>query len=430
MLQLVIIIFPVFLYQEFWLKKDHSLDVKNFKSPILGGLCIITGVFCISLQLEVYEGHLFDLREVPLIISYLYGGVFSGSTTLIILLLFRFGLGGDGAYVTIFTFALVTLFTLLYMRKFQHLSRKAKTAYFCFVVVASSILKIALTAFLISEVDPMLFLGIALAFPIVSVVTAWSMIQLLENIREKLRMEQEIQTAERLNVIGHMAASVAHEIRNPLTVIRGFLQMFHKESFIPELKKGHLKLMIHELDRAETMINDYLSMAKPQVGKQKTIDAKKNIDFVKDIISSFATMHDIRLKTEVKSGLYIQADPEKFNQVIINLVKNAIEASANGGEVEIKGWQAHHKVCVQIIDHGVGLSSEQLKQIGSPFYTTKEKGTGLGLMVCFRIIEAMGGRIHVESKLGKGSIFTILLPAAETKPDVFDLERRDKVESN
>ncbi len=416
LLQLVIVIIPVFLYQEFWLKKDHSLDVKKFKSNILGGLCIITGVLCISLQLEIYEGHLFDLRDIPLIVSFLYGGMFSGGTTLIILLLFRFGLGGDGAYIAITAFALITFFVLLYIHKFQHLTRKGKTLYFCTLIFVVSGIKTALTAFVIPEHDWMSLFSLAIAFPLVSTLTMWSMIQLLENLHEKLLMEQEIQTAERLNVIGHMAASVAHEIRNPLTVIRGFLQLFHKEPFVPEMKKEHLKLMIHELDRAETMINDYLSLAKPQAGKQEIIDVKENIEFVHDIISSYATLNNVELRVNAESGLLIRADSEKIRQVILNLVKNAIEASVDGGIVEIQAGQASSdSIYIKVIDQGIGLSEEQLHRIGSPFYTTKEKGTGLGLMVCFRIIEAMGGRIDVQSKLGKGTLFTIVLFSAKAK---------------
>lgn len=384
----------------------------SFKSNILGGLCIVTGILCISLQVKIYDGYLFDLEAIPLIISFLYGGYLSGVATLIILTCFRFGIGGYGSYITVFIFAIITLFILLYMKKFKYMTRKTKTIYVCLLVFASSLLKIALISFMIPREYYGSLINLTFVFPFVSILTAWSIIQLLENIREKLIFEQEMLTVERLNVIGQMAASVAHEIRNPLTVIRGFLQIFHKEPYIPEMKREHLKLMIHELDRTETMINDYLSFAKPQADKKTIIDVNDNIVFVQDIISSYATLNDVQLQVDSRNGLHIHADSEKLNQVIINLVKNAIEASVDGGVVIIKAWAAKDTIYIQVIDHGIGLSPEQLKRIASPFYTTKEKGTGLGLMVCFRIIEAMGGRIEVESTLGKGTIFTIILQAA------------------
>lgn len=408
---MVIVIFPVFLYQEFWLRKDHSLDPDEFKSNILGGLCIITGILCISFQVEAYEGHLFDLRTVPLLISYLYGGVFSGISTSIILVLFRFGLGGDGVIVTIINVILVSALSLVYLKKFHVRDRNFKTIYFGSLVFASSIIKAILTMMWLDRMDLITLIPLFTLFTVTSLATTWIMINLLENIREKLLMEREIQTAEKLNVIGHMAASVAHEIRNPLTVIRGFLQIFRRESFIPESKRNHFKLMIQELDRAETMINDYLSLARPQMKPQEVIEVKTKIEFVHEIISSYALLKGVQLKLEIAPGLKIRADAEKFNQVIINLVKNAIEASPSDGTVIITARAVQHLVQIKVIDYGVGISKEQLARIGSPFFSTKENGTGLGLMVCYRIVEAMEGELIVNSEVGKGSQFTIMLPA-------------------
>jgi two-component system sporulation sensor kinase B len=413
LLQALLVLFPVFSYQVLLLRRSSQLHQMKLQWKVIGLFCVSSAALCMIFPVSVEEsGYTFDLRIISLVISIAYGGLRAAALTLSFIILFSFATNGDPTIIMVLNTILVVILSSLFLRKYKDAHRYTKISYFTALVCIISIIKVlGILYIFISDdilVDPYLLLFIL--FPLISVLTIWASIHLIENMREKILMEKEIQHAERLNVIGHLAASVAHEIRNPMTVVRGFMQMFNKESFIPADKKTYLTLMIKELDRAEAIINDYLTLAKPRMDISEKIDLAKQIYFVHDIISSYGLLNNVSIVHKVESDLVIKGSKEKLNQVLINLLKNAIEASPQGGEVSIAAYQEDNKVIIKIADNGIGLSEEEVKRLGTPFYSTKEKGTGLGLMVCYGIIEVMDGKIEVHSKKGKGTTFSIQLP--------------------
>lgn len=242
---------------------------------------------------------------------------------------------------------------------------------------------------------------------LIVVGTIW-IVMYTSRMRVKSREENDANQSDSLNTIGHLAASVAHEIRNPLTVVRGFMQIFSKEKFVPAEKKEYIHLMIRELDRAEKIINNYLSLAKPRIEILEKIDLSKQIQYVEDIISSYGILNGVSISHTVEEDLFIEGSKEKLNQVFINLIKNAIEASPRGSKVLINAFKKQSNIIVNIVDHGSGLSSEEIKRLGTPYYSTKKQGTGLGLMVSQGIIASMGGKIEVQSEKGEGTTFSLI----------------------
>lgn len=211
---------------------------------------------------------------------------------------------------------------------------------------------------------------------------------------------------ERLNIIGEMAASIGHEVRNPMTTVRGYLQfMSNKKEF-----QGHQKsllLMIDELDRANSIITEFLSLAKNHVMDFKKNDLNKVITDIAPLLQADAMRNNCQIEFIFGELPDVLLDVKSIRQLILNMVRNGIEAMPQGGTVDIITAQRGGKVLLSIKDQGVGIPAEILSKLGTPFITTKETGTGLGLPVCYRIAQRHEAAILVESQPGKGTIFTI-----------------------
>ncbi|WP_088013252.1 sensor histidine kinase [Gottfriedia acidiceleris] len=222
---------------------------------------------------------------------------------------------------------------------------------------------------------------------------------------------KEIQQAKQLNSIGQLAATIAHEIRNPITVVKGFAQLFQKTKTMNSDEKYYVDTMLKELEYAQTIINDYLSLAKPQTETLQVVEVNKEILNVTDLLASMANSQSSCFKLNFNQILYTKINPIEFKQVLVNLMKNAIESMHDtGGLITINLLQENEYALIEIIDTGIGMSQETIEKLGTPFYSLKERGTGIGLTVCFNIIEKFKGKIKVSSKENEGSIFRIYLP--------------------
>jgi len=236
----------------------------------------------------------------------------------------------------------------------------------------------------------------------------------VESIIESSKLIRELQRAEKMNAIGQLAASVAHEIRNPMTVVKGFLQIFLAKDQMSEEERMYIRLMIDEMDRAETIINDYLSLAKPDMEQTESIAGKELAEKVMDLMNSYAMMSkNIIMMTPVLENITVRGIKNELQQVLINMLKNSIEAMKDGGELRLSLYREAQFGVFEITDTGIGMTEEEMKRLGTAFYSLKEKGTGMGLTVCYQIIERMKGRIEVESEKGVGTTFKIYVPACE-----------------
>ncbi|ARK32624.1 ATP-binding protein [Halalkalibacter krulwichiae] len=213
--------------------------------------------------------------------------------------------------------------------------------------------------------------------------------------------------SEKLNIAGELAVSIAHEVRNPLTAIKGFIDILKTSG---QKKEKYFSIIENELSRIEQISSELLLLAKPHSENRKNHNIVQLMNDVKLLLTSQANMKSIEFNLEVPSDeIIVNCEETKIKQVFINLVKNAIEASSDGGNITLAIRKREARVQVQVIDEGTGISQEVLAKIGEPFYTTKEKGTGIGLMICYQIIENHEGTIDVESEVGVGTTFTITL---------------------
>jgi two-component system, sporulation sensor kinase B len=237
----------------------------------------------------------------------------------------------------------------------------------------------------------------------------------LSNVRiQKQRMYYEqVQQAERLKTTGQMAAAVAHEIRNPLTVVKGFLQYYEEDPELNQSLKRNLSLMIDELHTAEHVISQFLSIAKPD--QEKTLDCvdiQIVLNDVTELLKMYGISNDNCIKLSVEEGCSVNANSIELKQLFINLIKNALEASPHSANVSVTGRKQKGEVRIQVTDNGRGMSAEEVRSLGTPFYSLKSKGTGLGLMICYNIVEKYNGTIHFESAPGEGTTVTVRFPLA------------------
>ncbi|GGD75579.1 PAS domain-containing sensor histidine kinase [Paenibacillus nasutitermitis] len=231
------------------------------------------------------------------------------------------------------------------------------------------------------------------------------------DLTERKREEEAIIRSEKLSVAGQMAAGIAHEIRNPLTSLKGFTQ------FLKTKVSDHhdyLDIMLTELDRINTIVQEFMALAKPQIKQFSHYNLIPIMENVITLLETQAIMNDVEMKKDfVCEDPMVYCDENQLKQVFINLMKNAIEAMPGGGDLSIVlSTDQSGMLSIRIKDQGMGIPKEQLEQLGSPFYSTKSSGTGLGLMICQRIIEAHHGTIRFESTKGSGTTVTVELPRA------------------
>ncbi|CAM4149647.1 sensor histidine kinase [Saccharibacillus endophyticus] len=234
--------------------------------------------------------------------------------------------------------------------------------------------------------------------------------QVLQYSKELEMFNNELQHAEKMEIISELAASVAHEVRNPLQVTRGFLQLLGERSASSD--KAYIDMALDELDRASGIITDFLTFAKPGAENIKTLSIAEEFRHIEGVLTPLASIHHGTIVMDIAPDLYVKGNSSKFKQAFINMIKNSIEAFQDEGQITIAASKENGEIVIRIRDDGVGMGPEELKRLGEPYFSNKTKGTGLGLMVTFRIIEAMQGTLKFSSEKGAGTEATIRLPEA------------------
>lgn len=228
------------------------------------------------------------------------------------------------------------------------------------------------------------------------------------DVTELRQTEERLRRTDKLSVVGELSASVAHEIRNPLTSLKGLVQLLQMED---EKHQLYYQIMIDELNRINHIVSELLLLAKPQQIKYTDADLQVILHDVISLLKTEASLHNIQIELQVQEHpLMIECEPNQLKQLFINVVKNAIEASSSGDVVTITMESFDNNVSVMVKDQGVGISKELLERIGEPFYSSKEKGTGLGMTVSFKIVQSHNGTIKFNSEPEKGTEVLIELP--------------------
>ncbi|MEW9050892.1 MAG: ATP-binding protein [Neobacillus sp.] len=406
LLNMLITISPVLLY-------SVLSEKRKFTSPIISGVLQSTAALACMIFTYGNYGFNWDLRYVPLIVSFLYGGPIAGAMVFGTLITGRVLLGGETVVYGLINTVVIAAIPFLLMRKFFGFNPNKRVL--ITTLVGGLSLLVCYFSFTIHQSLKGEALTINLNIPDILIVGVINTIaiaiaaKLNEGLIERARMKEEIQRAEKLNTLGELAASIAHEVRNPLTVVKGFLQLMKEEE--KGKNQEYFSLVLNELGRAESIINDYLNFAKPKFEKIEEFLLGEILNEVLLLLEPLAVKQGVILESKLEHiDFLLVTDRNQLKQALVNLVKNAIEATPDGGNVTVTYKPNGNQAYIFIVDTGKGMTAEQLSRIGTLFYTTKDKGTGLGTSVSLRIIETMNGKVSYKSEPGIGTIVTMILP--------------------
>ncbi|WP_236694929.1 ATP-binding protein [Peribacillus butanolivorans] len=415
LINFLLILLPIFLLQMVYLVKYvYRLDA--LKGWFLAIFPILSLVLCMLFPVVIEEHFVWDLRWIPFLLGGLYGGYRLSFLLIAITLIIRYLSGGEnGFYISCITFPLIGISISFISKYYLQMSVFKKNIVGILLIFIVQIL----TQFIATQIFG-INIGISLwkQYFIIQVVGIVIVIILWEVILANFQILEKLAKAEKLQIVSHLAASISHEVRNPLTVTRGYIQMLQEE-VSSQTKVKYANIALRELDRATEVINDYLTFAATTPENKEHLRVSDEIQHAVNFIKPLANMNgiDIKLSLLEDDAYYIIGERKKFQQCLFNILKNGIESMQVNGELYIH--LIHHAPTLQIKiqDKGVGMTKEQISRLGEPYFTTKEKGTGLGMMVSYSIIKSMNGTISVSSVKGKGTCFCIKLPIHRNESD-------------
>jgi two-component system, sporulation sensor kinase B len=406
---LLFILITAFLVQYLFMKRKSILQ-KKFANWIIVLVAAIQIFFCIHFSYTEDNQIFYDLRVIPIVLVGLYGGIPSSISLFFLSLLVRVPFGGIGVWLHIALMLIVTITVSVLSKHFRRLPIPRKLSLVAGITVTYSSLFFIISSFFDTD---HLNLFHSIIYTLTLLAGVMIVVLLIELILQNIILRDAVVKSDKIEVISHLAASVSHEVRNPLTVTRGFLQML-KDPNIPEEKRQfYLETAIDELDRAEVILKDYLSFSKPQLHQVSVLNVKTEIEKSLELLSPYANHNSVKVTKNLAENLYINGDPAKFQQCLLNILKNGIEAMPNGGSLSVKAkpLATSQTIQIDIEDTGIGMTSSQLAKLGEPYFSTKkDKGTGLGMMVAFNILKEMNGFVDSSSEVNKGTRFTLLFP--------------------
>jgi two-component system, sporulation sensor kinase B len=403
LLNLSFLLVLLFFFQMWYERQKKTPTMKNYKIYFVLSLLI-----CLFLSNPITSQYFFDLRQIPLTLAGLYAGFSGGFLLFGITILVRSFWGIDaGFWTTFITFAFHAFLTGLLHTWYMRRTVNQK------VLVAAVLCTFPSLVYIVVQSLNGISIGMEFIFGFLIIPVTGTLIltYTLESIRNNYLLREEIEKAEKMKLVGHLSASISHEIRNPLTAVRGFLQLIKDPAFPEQKRIEFTEIAIVELDRTESIISDYLTFAKPATATAMKINLLELINNILLVITPLANMNSVIITKNIEADTYMQGDKNKLFQSLLNILKNGIEAMPKGGTLSINSYVKNNHIIIEMEDTGFGMTKEQVNRLGEPYFSTKGvKGTGLGMMVSYSIIRSMNGKITVESEVGKGTKFTLSFP--------------------
>lgn len=407
LINLLFIILLVLFYSLMLWNKQYLLkfEYQKIHLSIIASILIFISLF---LSIRVEENFTYDLRFIPFILGCLYGGKITTLFLGVLLVILRIPIGGDGLWLSLFLTITSSIVIIWIYPLFQ---RKPTNWRLYFTTVLSFIYSI------IAYLIPSLIYGFHeemnfVVYTFVLTASTFFVTYLTEILRTAYLLQLEAIKYEKMEIVSHLAASISHEVRNPLTAVKGFLQLILEHKKIHGDCKTYASLALDETVRATEIINDYLTFAKPHPDVLVSLDLEKEISKCREIIGPFALKNDVLINVVFFHTYKIAGDPNKFRQVLLNICKNSIEAMPKGGTLSIVTSTNEDRNLIHITDTGHGMSQEHLARLGEPYFSLKaQKGTGLGMMVVFRLVEGMGGTVKITSEEQVGTSITLSFPS-------------------
>ncbi|WP_342511129.1 HAMP domain-containing sensor histidine kinase [Sporosarcina sp. FSL K6-1522] len=405
LLNVLFLLFPVLIAVIFFENRLTNID-----KYILITLASIALIFCMAFPFALEIGFIFDLRYIPFVIVALYGGYKMVFPLYIVLNGYRMLIGGEGIYQSLLFSTIIFIVVPLLSKKFMQQDAKGRVVYAMAVTFSTMAFYFFVLSFnyeqLMSD-----FWGLMTYALVIHMIVVALIMSLIEKVISNVKTREMYLRAERLKDISDLTASIAHEIRNPLTVTNGFLQLLSGSKTITPEEKQYLTFSLKELGRAEQIVSDFLAFSKPQSANMVYANLKDEIEYVENILSPYAKLNKVMIQVRFSNKSKLHYDKNQMTQCFINLFKNGIEAMReHGGTLLIDVSEQKKEIVIRIQDNGQGMTYEEVRQLGKPYYSTKKEGTGLGMLMVYSTIRNVKGKMTVDSELGKGTTFLISIP--------------------
>ncbi|MES5948221.1 MULTISPECIES: sensor histidine kinase [Bacillus cereus group] len=389
----------------FYFIYDNRRYLKKYKRLLIILCTSIPLILCMRYPIYMDESCIHDLRQIPVIIGTLYGGFPVGIILFTILLITRVLFYGFNI-LTVIVYGTMFIITAFASTKFNRYNRKVKVAFAMFLTfflaIFTTVIVLTLSEFEVNNLYIIYFI-------LLPTTLMLFIVYFNEVLKDAVFMRSKLIKMEKMEIVSQLAASISHEVRNPLTVVKGFTQLLKTPNLSPESRDEYIEHILEELNRAQEIIDDYLTFAKPAPEKLDHISIDQELNRAINMILPLCNMNTIHI-TKDFSKATIVGNKQHFQQCFLNLIKNSIEAMPNGGTLNISSTISNNKVIIRIEDSGIGMSQEQINRFGEPYFSTKSKGTGLGTMVAVKIIETMHGNLKIQSTVSKGTALTITFP--------------------
>ncbi len=381
--------------------------LKEMNTKYLALIASIAIVLCITFPIQLTHDLKFDLRLVPIVVAGLYGGWPTILALMFVNIGYRFLWNGSGIYVTMIVAIFHTLFLSVLSPVFLSMSHRKRMTLGAITGFLSSLCLLFVFEFIFNNSLPLL---LSVSMVVLQTVGIFLCIFLIEMAFKVRNLQEQIIRTEKMEIVSYLASSFSHEVRNPMTTVRGFLQLMKGSEMNKEKVDSYVSIAISEIDRAESIITEYLSFTKPTSEEIHTINGGALLKNTIEVIRPLANANSIDINYK-GCTFFIEGNKPRMQQALINLYKNAIEAMAGGGTLSVIVEAKSEFVEITIGDTGIGMTEDQVRRLGEPYFSTKgEKGTGLGMMVVYNIVESVKGKISVKSQKGKGTTFILTFP--------------------
>lgn len=385
--------------------------MRNFSRAFITITSSISLLFSMSFAASVVEGVIFDIRYVIMFFGLVYGGLQTGIILFFEFVIYRLYIGGEGQWVALVIFAITSILSLLFVKTYKDTRHKSLATFSAGIVF--SLFPLALTYVFFTEYVLQHLVFHIIVIPIQNCIGIWLLMTLFSKCVSDKKMFMKHAQIEKMEAMSHVAASLAHEVRNPLTAVKGFLKLIkEKPSEINKIDQ-YIEISLSEIQRTESILSEYLSISKPPTVRLEITNFSEQLQTITEVMTPYANMHNVELELHMPATpSKIVANPDEIKQVLVNFSKNAVEACANvpSGKVVLTLTEENRHIKLSIKDNGVGMDQEQVKRLGTIYFSTKSNGTGLGLTYSYQVIHAIGGNIMVTSKAQVGTTFHITLP--------------------
>ncbi|MEI4769126.1 HAMP domain-containing sensor histidine kinase [Psychrobacillus sp. FJAT-51614] len=387
-----------------WAERSNNL---KFIQNVAILYFVVSFFLCIVFSYPIHDGFLFDLKNIPIMISGLYMGLGPFLGVLTICIKAFYGINSS-FWVTFTLYGVISITLWRLYPLFIKLSPNQRILFSMGLTFLFSLIQTVLEFIHLPYPKYDLYFAVLFIQPLGVGMIAY----FIEEITKSILLRKHLLNTKRLEAVEQMGASISHEIRNPLTAATGFVQLLQSENISMESRSQYLSIIKKELKSAERVIQDYLTFSKTEDFLTETIYVHDEIKQAIQSLQLTAKKKSIEIITHFSNDLAIIGDKQKFHQCLINIIKNGMEAMPKGGTLTIETETTSSMVSILIKDTGIGMTPEQLNRLGEPYYSTKgKKGTGLGLMVVYSIIRSMNGTVHVDSELNSGTTFKFTFPS-------------------